>query len=208
MRPAVTRAARRTLLALLLAGGLAAPAARAQDHAAEAAAFIRQAGAELGALVGGAPSVEEKRRRLQPFIDRVVDVDAVARFCLGRYWAQATPAQRARYVALFHAVLLDNVVGRMGDYQHAEMRVNVGTPDEREDGVHVPTVVERTGNPPARVVWLVRVEGGAPRIVDVSAEGTSLRLTIRSDYTAFLAKHGDDLDALVEALRRQTGGGS
>ncbi len=185
-------------LLLVLMPGLA----RAQAPTARAAAFIQQAGQDLAKLVGGARSVEEKRQKLQPFINRVVDVDAVARFCLGRFWAKATPAQRDEYVRLFHSVLLTNVVSRMGDYQHTEVHVVVGQPDAREDGVHVPTVVERTNNPPARVVWLVRMDEG-PRIVDVIAEGTSLRLTVRSDYNAFLAQHGDDIDALIAALRQR-----
>jgi phospholipid transport system substrate-binding protein len=84
-----------------------------------------------------------------------------------------------------------------------EVHVVVGQPEAREDGVHVPTVVERTNNPPARVVWLVRMDDNGPRIVDVIAEGTSLRLTVRSDYNAFLAQHGDNIDALIAALRQQ-----
>lgn len=130
-------------------------------------------------------------------------MDTIARFCLGRYWRQATPEQQREYLRLFHGVLLTNVVSRMGDYQHTEVRVVIGQPDAREDGVHVPTVVERTGNPPARVVWVVQEEEGAPRIVDVVAEGTSLRLTVRSDYNAFLTQHGNDVEALLAALREQ-----
>ncbi len=194
---------RRILLGASSLALLAPSWARAQAPTAQAVTFIQQAGQDLARLVGGARSVEEKRRKLQPFIDRVVDVDAVARFCLGRYWAKATPAQRTEYVRLFHSVLLTNVVSRMGDYQHTEVHVIVGQPDAREDGVHVPTVVERTNNPPARVVWLVRPDQGDPRIVDVIAEGTSLRLTVRSDYNAFLSQHGNDIDALIAALRRQ-----
>jgi phospholipid transport system substrate-binding protein len=88
---------RRTLLGLL---ALASPAlvapvrARAETDTAQAAAFIKQTGQEMATLIGGAPTVAEKRRLLQPFIDRVVDVDGVARFCLGRHWRQATPAQQ------------------------------------------------------------------------------------------------------------------
>ncbi len=198
---------RRTLLCLLALAfpALVAPVrAQAQTNVAQAAAFIKQTGQEMATLVGGAPTIAEKRRRLQPFIDRVVDVDGVARFCLGRHWRQATEAQQEAYVRLFHGVLLNNVVSRMGDYQHTEMRVIIGQPEAREDGIHVPAVLERTGDPPAKVVWIVR-QDGAPRIVDVMAEGTSLRLTVRSDYNAFLAHHGDSIDALIEALREQAG---
>lgn len=192
------------MLLVLAWPAVAAPAsAHAETEAERAADFIRMTGQELAALVGGATSVEEKRRRLQPFIDRVVDVDAVARFCLGRHWQRASAQQQREYVSLFHGVLLTNVVSRMGDYQHTEVRVIIGQPEMREDGVHVPTVIERTGNPPARVVWLVQQENGAPRILDVIAEGTSLRLTVRSDYNAFLARHGDDMDTLIAALREQ-----
>ncbi len=204
---------RRRRLLGLVAATVALPSclsrARAQGTSAagldpaRAAAFIKETGAELGRLVGGARDAQDKRERLQPFVDRVVDVDAVARFCLGRHWRGATPEQQREYLRLFHGVLLTNIVSRMGDYQKTEVKVNIGQPDTREDGVHVPTVVERTGNPPARVSWVVQADGGAPRIVDVIAEGTSLRLTVRSDYTAFLLKHGNDVGALNAALREQ-----
>ncbi len=199
--------ARRRLLFVLALLLVASEEAAAQGSAglepAQAAAFIQKTGQELGALVGGATSAADKRQRLQPFIDRVVDVDTVARFCLGRYWRLATPEQQREYLRLFHGVLLTNVVARMGDYQKTEVKVVIGQPDLREDGVHVPTVVERTGNPPARVTWIVRQDEGGPRIVDVVAEGTSLRLTVRSDYNSFLAQHGDNVDALIAALREQ-----
>ncbi len=195
---------KRNLLALTPPALLAPLRARAETDLAQAAAFIKRTGQEMATLIGGAPTVAEKRRRLQPFIDRVVDVDGVARFCLGRHWRRATEAQQETFVRLFHAVLLNNVVARMGDYQHTEMRVIIGQPEAHEDGIHVPTILERTGNPPVRVTWIVR-QDGEPRIVDVMAEGTSLRLTVRSDYNAFLARHGDNIDALIDALREQTG---
>jgi len=198
--------ARRTLLGLLVlapAAFVAPPPARGETDTAQAAAFIKQTGQEMATLIGGAPTAAEKRRRMQPFLDRVVDVDGVARFCLGRHWRQATGAQQEAYLKLFHRVLLNNVVSRMGDYQHTEIHVIIGQPEAREDGVHVPTILERTGNPPARVTWVVSLDG-TPRIVDVMAEGTSLRLTMRSDYNAFLARHGDSIDALIDALREQT----
>ena len=168
-----------------------------------AAAYIRRIGDDLAAIMANAGSSEVRRRNLQPFIDRVVDVDAVARFCLGRYWRQATPAQQQDYVRVFHAVLMNAVLIRVGDYEHNEVRVVIQQPETREDAVHVPTVVERTGNPPVRVIWVVSGDAGNPRIADVIAEGVSLRLTVRSDYSAFMKRHGDSVDALVEALKQQ-----
>jgi phospholipid transport system substrate-binding protein len=168
-----------------------------------AAAYIRRIGDELAAIMASAGSAAARRQHLQPLIDRTVDVDGVARYCLGRFWRQATAAQQQDYVRLFHAVLMNSVLNRVGDYEHNEVRVTIDRPETRDGAVDVPTVVERSGNPPVRVIWVVGGDADNPRIVDVIAEGISLRLTVRNDYSAFLTRHGDSVDALVEALRQQ-----
>jgi phospholipid transport system substrate-binding protein len=37
----------------------------------------------------------------------------------------------------------------------------------------------------------------------VVAEGTSLRLTQRSDYSSYLSHNGNNVDTLISAMRRQ-----
>jgi phospholipid transport system substrate-binding protein len=56
------------------------------------------------------------------------------------------------------------------------------------------------------VDWLVSNDSGSPRIIDVIAEGTSLRLTQRNDYTAYLGRNNNQVQALVDALRKQAAG--
>jgi phospholipid transport system substrate-binding protein len=53
------------------------------------------------------------------------------------------------------------------------------------------------------VDWLVSTESGSPKITDLIAEGTSLRLTQRSDYSAFLARNNNSVQALIDALKQQ-----
>jgi phospholipid transport system substrate-binding protein len=66
----------------------------------------------------------------------------------------------------------------------------------------VGTIIDRPNAPPANVQWVVRMTG-APKVLDVVAEGTSLRLTQRQDYTSYLVRHGNSIDALIAALKRQ-----
>ena len=40
-------------------------------------------------------------------------------------------------------------------------------------------------------------------MVDVIAEGTSLRLTQRSDYAAFLSHNNNNIQALIDAMKQQ-----
>ena len=44
-----------------------------------------------------------------------------------------------------------------------------------------------------------------PKVIDVVAEGISLRLTQRNDYAAVLSRSNNDVGALVAAMRQQTG---
>ena len=197
-------AGRRLFLAGLVLLPLAARADAPADPAA-AAIFVRQAGVDLAQVVSGASTPAEKQARLEPYLERVVDEEGVARFCLGRYWLTATPDQRAEYLRLFHMVLLRGVVNRLGDYQAGSVKVTVNTPVEKPDGTYVPTIVERSGNKPVNITWLVTGDGKSLHIADVLAEGMSLRVTQRSDYASFMARNGGNLDALLDALRRQVG---
>ncbi len=191
---------------LLLLGLLLLPlAARAEPEPEQAATFVRQAGVDLAAAVSGAATPADKQLRLGPYLQRVVDEDGVARFCLGRYWITASAGQRTEYLRLFRLVLLRGVVNRLGDYQAGSVKVSVNTPVQKPDGIYVPTVVERAGNRPVNITWMVGETDGTLRIEDVVAEGMSLRMTQRSDYASFMAHNGGDVEALLAALRKQVG---
>ena len=186
---------RRTLLAMLVA----APAA-AQDVSA-AGPFIERTGRELGALIAAHPDPMQRRAQLAPFLERVVDLDGLARFCLGRYWPQATPPQRAEYLILFRAIMAANVAERLATSQLAQ--VQTGRPERQGDEIIVPTTVSRPNNKPNRIVWIVVPAGDTFRLVDVVAEGMSLRITQRSDYASFLQRNGGAVEPLLAALRLQ-----
>jgi phospholipid transport system substrate-binding protein len=44
---------------------------------------------------------------------------------------------------------------------------------------------------------------GQPKVVDMIAEGTSLRLTTRSEYAAVIQRNGGRVAALLDAMRSQ-----
>ena len=193
---------------LMLIGVIAATLpglARAEDPNEAAAVFVRRAGLELASTIGGAKSPEDKKVRLSAYLARVVDEDGIARFCLGRYWQVATPEQQAQYAQLFRRMLLLGIVERMGDLQSGQVSVVVNPVVTRPDGLYVPTVVERSGNKPVKITWLVTQDTGAMRISDVVAEGMSLRQTQRSDIASFLSRNGGDVGALITAMKGRVG---
>lgn len=191
---------RRLLLSLPALAALAGPA-RADDALDQAASFIAQTGSQMTTIINGPAPQATKQAQLQDIINRAVDVDAVARFCLGRYWRTTPPDQQAAYLSLFRRVLMTSITGKIGEYQGVSFVP--GKPASREGAVVVPTTINRPGNPPSHVDWLVNSDSGTLKIIDVIAEGVSMRQTQRSDYMSFLSQHANQVQALIDALKQQ-----
>ncbi len=196
---------RRLLVAAPALLGIAAlaPPARAADPDA-AATFVDTMLRELLAIANGSGTLEAKRAALARVVDARVNVDAVARFCLGRFWRTATAPQQAEFTQLFRRWLIRSVTEKVGEYQG--VTYTMGKAARREADVAVSTIVNRPGNAPNKVDWVVDAEG-PPMVIDVIAEGTSLRLTQRSDYAAFMSRNGNNVQALIDALKQQAAAG-
>jgi phospholipid transport system substrate-binding protein len=177
------------------------PYARAAASASQASAFVNRFASALTNIVNGPQGAAAKRAALGPVIDTNVDVPKIARFCLGRFWSTVSPAQQAEYTQIFHQVLLNNISGHLGDYKGVSYTLTSDHPQGADELVG--TIINRPNSPPANVEWVVDSSSGAPKIVDVVAEGTSLRLTTRSDYASYLERHGNDIGQLLAALHRQ-----
>ena len=189
------------LLAVALPIPLAAPA-RAQQDVSRAVNFIQATGPEMVAVINSGAPVAQRRQQVAAILRRAVDVDGVGRFVLGRWWRQASPAEQQEYLRLFEETLIRNLSARFGEYQG--VRFSLGRSQQRtEDDVLVSTIIERPNMAPFGLDWRVSEVGGQPRVVDVIAEGTSLRLTQRSEYSAVIQRNNGQVSALLAAMRNQ-----
>ncbi|GAN87099.1 ABC transporter substrate-binding protein [Komagataeibacter intermedius] len=194
---------RRHALALLAATAAAMPVASAWavDAGAQARSFVTMFGSKLVAIVNSGAPLDRKKQDILPLLEQYVDVDAIARYCLGRYWRTATPDQQARYIKLFHQVLVNAITDKIGDYRGVTFVVGSSAPSG--DDTAVSTIINRPGQPGADTQWIISTASGSPKVVDVVGEGASLRLTQRQDYGSFIARNGGNVDALLHALDKQ-----
>jgi phospholipid transport system substrate-binding protein len=72
-----------------------------------------------------------------------------------------------------------------------------------EDTEIVITMMSRPKNPTTQVDWVVSTSTGAPKIIDLLAGGTSMRLTQSADFSAYLSRHQYSVGDLIEAMRQQ-----
>ncbi len=176
-------------------------AAWAQSPSDRAAAFVKTTGEAILKAMQTTGTTEERRKTIGPIIDRAIDVDGVAKFCLSRFWNTATADQRQRYTQLFHEVLIGNITDKLGEYQ--QVKLTVGRSQTRDDNEIVSSTIERPNNPITTVQWVVANVATDPKVIDFIAEDTSLRLTQRSDYASFLNHNNNDIDKLIAAMKQQ-----
>jgi len=171
----------------------------------QAIGFVKNTSEQLAAIVNSTTSPQEMRDRLKNVIDSTVDVEDVGRFCLGRFWRLATPDQQKQYMALFHDLMVMKIADHLGEYKG--VKITTGLARKSADTQIVITTIEGPKTSTRRVDWVVSTSTGAPQVVDLLADGTSLRLTQSADFISYLARNNYSVPDLIEAMRhmlRQT----
>jgi phospholipid transport system substrate-binding protein len=156
----------------------------------------------LVGLITSAPPLNRPRAQVAEVLRGAVDVEGVGRFILGRWWNVASEAERREYLRLFEQIVIGNLSSRFGELQG--VRFTPGRTQTRaEDEVLVSTEVVQPGSQPFALDWLVALVRNQPKVVDVVAEGASLRLTTRSEYSSVISRNGGRVGPLLDAMRQQ-----
>lgn len=199
MKTALSRRHALGLAAAVAALPVTAPARAAS--ADEARTFVNSLGQRLIAIVNSDRSLSEKKVAILPLLQDNVDMDAIGRYCMGRYWRVATPDQQTRFLALFHQIVVNSITDKIGDYRGVTFTIGPVSASGTDQAVD--TVINRPEQPAVNAQWIVSFSSGKPMVVDVMAEGPSLRLTTRQDYASFIGRHNGSIDALLHALDHQ-----
>jgi phospholipid transport system substrate-binding protein len=193
---------RRALLGSL-AGLAIRPAQAQQMDIARATTFVNKAGQDLvNAINDQRLNQTQRRDRVAGILRSAIDIEGTGRFILGRYVRQASPAELQDYLKLFDEIIIRNLSARFGEYRGVKFSLGRSQQRTEEDAL-VSTLVERPNTPAFTLDWRVAEINGQPKVVDVIAEGTSLRLTTRSEYAAVIQRNGGRVAALLDAMRGQ-----
>jgi phospholipid transport system substrate-binding protein len=193
---------RRALLGSL-AGLAIRPAQAQQMDIARATTFVNKAGQDLvNAINDQRLNQAQRRDRVAGILRSAIDIEGTGRFILGRYVRQASPAELQEYLKLFDEIIIRNLSARFGEYRGVKFSLGRSQQRTEEDAL-VSTLVERPNTPAFTLDWRVAEVNGRPKVVDVIAEGTSLRLTTRSEYAAVIQRNGGRVAALLDAMRGQ-----
>ena len=193
----------RRLLLAGLAGFASSPASAQQMDITRATAFVDKAGQDLvNAINDPRMNLAQRRDKVGSILRYAIDIEGTGRFILGRYVRQASPAELQDFLKLFDEIIIRNLSARFGEYRGVKFSLGRSQQRTEEDAL-VSTLVERPNSPAFTLDWRVAEINGQPKVVDVIAEGTSLRLTTRSEYAAVIQRNGGRVASLLEAMRGQ-----
>lgn len=145
-------------------------------------------------------SEEERDYKYLLLFRETFDVPKIGRFVLGRYWRKATTEQREEFLKTFELVTV-RTFGPMitkfpiSDFSVKEVRRIKSHPNI----LLVHTIIRRINDTPIHIIWRMDEKTGKYKILDIKAEGISLLVTLRSEYSSYISREGG-IDGLIAIL--------
>lgn len=127
-----------------------------------------------------------------------VDVKAMGKLILGKYWKTATDTQRADFVREFQDMLIRTYSKSIADYGNAKVEV-LPVQGEQSNKLHrVKTELDLGSGEPLQVDWMFRKVDGNWKAFDLIVGGLSMVKNFRTSFSQEISE--TSLDALISRL--------
>ncbi|WP_200343627.1 MlaC/ttg2D family ABC transporter substrate-binding protein [Rhodovibrio sodomensis] len=150
-------------------------------------------------------SAAERAERARKILEENFAGHDLARFVLGRYWRVASPQQRERFITLLREVALTRFLPTFQNLSMDQVTIERAIADPQATGMaRVITRVDVPDRAPVELAWRVRpTDDGGFQIVDIMAEGVSMAITLRSEYSSVIEQNGGRVEALLTRLENR-----
>lgn len=129
----------------------------------------------------------------------VADFRYIGASVMGRYFNNATPEQRSRFVEVFKQTLLDTYAKGLVTFEYKEVRVLDDQSASRyDDQDSVAMEVVATDGTVYPVNYTLRKSNGQWRVVNVIVNGINLGLTFRNQFDQAMRDNNRDYDAVID----------
>lgn len=161
----------------------------------------------LASLNAPGLTTAERRERFQAYMDEFTNLDAVAKFVIGKYSKRFTPEEMDAYLATFRAYALAVYEFYFNEYRGRDVKVMGSTDRNARDSI-VDTEIVRSDGQELEVRWRVLNRGGTYQVVDVAlnAEGNLIWLAIeqQAQFLSILDQNNGSVDALNAKITSMT----
>lgn len=191
------------LLTFLFVGLFAFNAQSAVNHE-EAEDFVKKITNQgIEELINSNVSAREKQERFTKLFNEDLDLDAIGKFVLGRYWKTASSKQRNEFIDVYRKLNIQTWSARFDEFKGKHFEFDGVENSTHADQVFVNTKVPMEEGAPAVVKWRVKETNGKMKVVDIVIENVSLAQTSRSEYTAYIKNSPNGIDGLIADLKKR-----
>lgn len=196
---------------LMIAMLLIAPLAMAADQSNPYVQMNEAAKKTFDRLKNEQPQIRQNPDYLRQIVDQellpYVQIKYAGALVLGRYYRDATPAQRDAYFAAFREYLKQAYGQALALYHGQTYQIAPEQPLGNNDIVTIRvTILDPNGRPPVRLdfQWRKNSQTGNWQAYDMIAEGISMITTKQNEWSDLLRTKGiDGLTARLKELSRQ-----
>ena len=198
----------RTVVLFLLVFGLALPpaelAANEEPTNGEARTFLASLGERaINVARDKAAPKEDRETRIRALLREGFDLKIIARLVLGKHWRKMSDDQRKEFVDVFEGAMVQQSLTIFGRYTNETFDITSVGPDRTNPKlIAITTNIKQSNGAAAKVDWRLRKRGEGYKIIDIVAEGVSMALTLRQEYSAVIERSGGKVDGLIEELRK------
>lgn len=161
----------------------------------------------LASLNAPGLTTDERRTRFQGYMDEFTNLDAVAKFVIGKYAKRFTPEEMDAYLTTFRSYALAVYEFYFNEYRGRDVKVMGSTDRNARDSI-VDTEIVRSDGQELEVRWRVLNRGGTYQVVDVAlnAEGNLIWLAIeqQAQFLSILDQNNGSVDALIAKIDSMT----
>ncbi len=191
------------VLALALAGGAKSKQARSRAPVTDAQALVTDTTVALiTAFKREQAFIRKDPTHAYSLVDEIlsphIDYERVTRLILGKYWRQASPEQRQRFMDEFRALQIRTYATALLDHADINIRYLPTRQPEHADRTIVRTQIPRRNGTLVSVDYRLHHVDNSWKVYDVLVEGVSLLTSYRATIGAQITRIG--IDGVIEQL--------
>ncbi|PMR76869.1 MlaC/ttg2D family ABC transporter substrate-binding protein [Billgrantia endophytica] len=146
-----------------------------------------------------ADNINELKALVDESLDDIADFRYIGASVMGRYFQNATPQQRSRFVNTFRQTLIDTYTKGLVTFDYRELRVlDSQRPPRHEDQASVAMEVVAVDGTVYPVNYTLRLADGQWKVANVIVNGINLGLTFRNQFDQAMRDHNRDYDAVID----------
>jgi len=170
-------------------------------YSSEPGKFITEIVTELSKVLAATNSEESKKAKLEEMALATVDIEAVAKNSLGKYYKELKDDELAQYQSLFKKFFLKNLTSTLINFSETKFKF-ISSEKHNESISFVQTLHQSTNEEPViNIIRLVYTKNPDKHLIrDVIIEGLSMAMTQRVEFVSIIKSNDGDVKSLFKYL--------